>query len=68
MKILNLQTRNIAVRCLNWNRHFSTSIKMTDYASFETLKFENSALKKLPIDKETDNYTRQVTDAVFSKV
>jgi hypothetical protein len=37
-------------------------------STFETLKFDNLALKTLPIDSITDNYVREVRDACFSKV
>lgn len=37
-------------------------------STFETLKFDNLALRTLPIDKETRNYVRTVSGAVFSRV
>lgn len=36
--------------------------------TFETLKFDNLALRRLPIDKESRNYVRTVHDACFSRV
>ncbi len=47
---------------------FTASSKMSDQCTFESLKFDNLVLQKLPIDKETDNYCRQVKDACFSKI
>ncbi len=46
----------------------SASSKMSNHVTFESLKFDNLALRKLPIDKETDNYVRQVKDSCFSKI
>lgn len=37
-------------------------------ATLETLNFDNLALRSLPIDKELDNYVRQVSGACFSRV
>lgn len=37
-------------------------------STFETLKFDNLALRTLPIDKEERNYVRTVSGAVFSRV
>ena len=37
-------------------------------ATLETLKFDNLALRSLPIDKETQNVIRQVEDACFTLV
>ena len=36
--------------------------------TFETLKFDNLALRTLPIDPIAENYVRQVKNAVFSRV
>lgn len=36
--------------------------------SFETLRFDNLALRTLPIDPETENSIREVRGACFSKV
>ena len=41
---------------------------MTDKATFETLNFDNLALKTLPIDSVSENYVRLVKGACFSKV
>lgn len=55
--------------CLNWNRHLTiSSVRMTDKATLETLKFDNQALKSLPIDQIAENYVRQVKNACFSKI
>lgn len=45
-----------------------SSVKMSDRTTFETLKFDNQALKILPIDSVTENYIRQVKNACFSKI
>ena len=45
-----------------------TSANMSDHVTFEMLNFDNLALRTLPIEKETDNYVRQVKGACFSKV
>lgn len=37
-------------------------------STFETLTFDNLALRTLPIDKEKRNYVRTVSGAVFSRV
>ena len=37
-------------------------------STFETLKFDNLALRTLPIDPIAENYVRQVKNAVFSRV
>lgn len=37
-------------------------------ATLETLNFDNLALRSLPIDKELENYVRQVSGACFSRV
>ncbi|KAK2570179.1 Protein adenylyltransferase SelO-1 [Acropora cervicornis] len=37
-------------------------------ATLETLNFDNLALRSLPIDKELDNYVRQVSGVCFSRV
>jgi len=37
-------------------------------ATLETLKFDNLALRSLPIDKETQNVIRQVEGACFTLV
>lgn len=37
-------------------------------ATFETIKFDNSALRCLPIDSDEENYVRQVPGACFSRV
>ena len=47
---------------------FTASSNMSNQVTFESLKFDNLALRKLPIDKEADNYVRQVKDACFSKI
>ena len=36
--------------------------------TFETLKFDNLALRSLPLDSIKENYVRQVSNACFSKV
>ena len=36
--------------------------------TFQTLNFDNLALRTLPIDPITENYVRQVKNAIFSKV
>ncbi|KAM7284912.1 protein adenylyltransferase SelO, mitochondrial [Ixodes scapularis] len=43
----------------------SLSFNMT---TFETLKFDNLALRRLPIDTESRNYVRTVRGACFSRV
>ncbi|XP_076090895.1 protein adenylyltransferase SelO, mitochondrial-like [Mytilus galloprovincialis] len=42
--------------------------KTTGMTTLETLNFDNSALRSLPIDTVTDNYVRSVAGACFSKV
>lgn len=42
--------------------------KVTDMTTLEILKFDNLALRSLPIDSVTDNYVRSVAGACFSKV
>ena len=37
-------------------------------ATLETLKFDNRALRSLPIDKEEQNYVRTVTGMTFSSM
>ncbi|KAH7951846.1 hypothetical protein HPB52_014047 [Rhipicephalus sanguineus] len=37
-------------------------------STLETLRFDNLALRTLPLDKETRNYVRTVSGAVFSRV
>ncbi|CAN7983530.1 unnamed protein product [Ixodes hexagonus] len=49
----------IAFSCL------SLSFSMT---TFETLKFDNLALRRLPVDTESRNYVRTVRGACFSRV
>lgn len=36
--------------------------------TFETLNFDNQTLRTLPIDPITENYVRQVKNAMFSRV
>ena len=54
------------------NRNFKTVSFMADQqkhlATFETLNFDNLALRSLPIDPITENYVREVKNACFSKV
>lgn len=51
-------------------RKLYTSIirSFSKMATFETLKFDNKALKSLPIDPENENFVRQVPGACFSLV
>ena len=42
--------------------------KVTDMTTLETLKFDNLALRSLPIDSVANNYVRSVAGACFSKV
>ena len=37
-------------------------------ATFESLRFDNTALRKLPLDDVAENYTRSVPGAVFSRL
>ena len=53
------------VRNLNLRKAFHM---MENKISFETLKFDNLALRTLPIDDVTQNYTREVKNACFSRV
>lgn len=46
----------------------STSTSSSTTSSFPTLKFDNVALRSLPIDSETKNYVRPVAGACFSRV
>ena len=48
------------------NSDWAKELKMS--ASLESLKFDNLALKALPIDSEEENYIRQVSGACFSIV
>jgi hypothetical protein len=45
-----------------------SSLSQNDEAKMETLKFDNLALRSLPIDANTLNHTREVRGACFSKV
>lgn len=54
---------------LNFNKYLTNnSHKMSTGITFETLTFDNLALKTLPIDKVKENHVRQVKDACFSKI
>ena len=46
-------------------RSHNTTAKM---AKLESLKFDNLVLKKLPVDKKNENFTRTVSGACFSLV
>nr|XP_037279416.1 protein adenylyltransferase SelO, mitochondrial-like [Rhipicephalus microplus]XP_037279417.1 protein adenylyltransferase SelO, mitochondrial-like [Rhipicephalus microplus] len=41
---------------------------LSTMSTLETLRFDNLALRTLPVDKETRNYVRTVSGAVFSRV
>lgn len=43
-------------------------VALKDMTTLETLKFDNLALRSLPIDSVADNYVRSVAGACFSKV
>lgn len=51
-------------------RLFSFSAKSVPrvMSNITNLKFDNSALRILPLDPETENYVRQVSGACFSRV
>ena len=42
--------------------------KERKWRTFETLNFDNLALRSLPIDPITENYVREVKNACFSRV
>lgn len=44
------------------------SHKVQKMSTLETLKFDNLALRRLPVDSEERNYVRTVSAACFSKV
>ncbi|KAL4219840.1 hypothetical protein ACF0H5_020251 [Mactra antiquata] len=53
----------------SFRKHYVTLVRtFSKMASLETLKFDNLALRALPIDPEKENFTRQVPGACFSLV
>jgi hypothetical protein len=59
----------LASACTAMAASLSTNeIRGSGGKTFETLQFDNLALRKLPIDSITKNYVRQVPNACFSKV
>ena len=45
-----------------------TASSSANNKTFETLHFDNLALRSLPVDPITENYTREVRNACFSRV
>ena len=53
---------------LNYGYFIVSMLRRGVMATLETLKFDNLALRSLPLDKETQNVIRQVEGACFTLV
>lgn len=71
MKGFNFIIQLRKIREFQLHKNLKTVSSMADqqkHATFETLNFDNLALRSLPIDTITENYVREVKNACFSKV
>jgi len=53
---------------VNFSNLFKLNSKQLSILAMDDLKFDNLALRTLPIDPVEDNYVRSVSGACFSRV
>lgn len=59
---------NILRRSFGSNHYSIDNKNLVTMSIFDNLKFDNSALRRLPIDKEDRNFVRTVNGACFSRI